>query len=214
MSTKALSIVLCSSFTLAASLSAGMVVNLGPTSALINISATQDGAGAYNLGQTIWWQPFNVNGNLLEYTVQAGTYNFALVNNDPNSAYYNPNAAFEAWTYNAPWITDYLVFDSSAATDKSEPQLLFLAKSAVLSANASSAFNLAVTGGYRTASYTFAAPETLIFGIPDPVLGDNSGGISLLVSKSSAAVTPEPASIALILLGFGGLAVGVRRSTS
>jgi hypothetical protein len=208
------------------SLSAGTVItsNLPPNTAIINISATADGAAAFNGDQSLWYQPFNVVGpaQLLEYTVQPGTYGFRVI--DPTDAARlfpaltstQTNQIYTAWTFNSPWVTDYLVFDRAAATNSSMPQLFDGAysntngssstwllygepQSAYISAITNGFYNLlrtSATGGRDSTnnltSYTFASTATLIFVIPDYVLGDNAGGVSVLVS-------PQPPILSIAL---------------
>jgi hypothetical protein len=105
--------------------------NLPPGTAIVNISGTQDGAFGYNSDQSLWYQPFSTGGaaQLLEYTIQPRTYGFRLVNPSDAAQLFPALTAgqlsqiFMAWTFNSPWVTDYLVFDSSAATNASVPQL-------------------------------------------------------------------------------------------
>jgi hypothetical protein len=197
---------------------AGTIItaNLPANMAIINISATQDGSASYNGDQALWYQPFNTGGTLLEYTIQPGTYNFRVI--DPADARQlfpalttgETNEIYAGWTFNSPWATDYLVFDSSAAADNSIPQLFDGAFSNTnggaagwqFFANAAEAYNGAVSEGFynllRTAAsggrdstnnitaYTFASTTTLVFVIPDNILGDNAGGVSVLVSPANA----------------------------
>jgi hypothetical protein len=60
---------------------------------------------------------------------------------------------------------------------------------------------------------TFATPETLIFAVPDFLLSDNHGGISVLVAPVQIAgpSAPEPASYVLIAAGIGALGLWRRR---
>ena len=110
---------------------AGTVItaNLPVNTAIINIDARADGATFANGDQSLWYQPFNTGGSLLEYTVQPGTYTFRVVN-PPDAATMFPsltsgqtNQINTAWTFNSPWATDYLVFTGDAATNTSLPQL-------------------------------------------------------------------------------------------
>jgi hypothetical protein len=197
---------------------AGTVItsNLPPNTAIININGTQDGAASFNGDQSLWYQPFSTSGvtNLLRYTVQPGTYSFRVV--DPaDAAQLFPalttnqlGQIYTAWTFNSPWLTDYLVFDSSAATNSSVAQLFDGAFSNTngtwtFYSDAATAYNAAITDGFynliRTGSegrdglvfatnYTFASTETLIFAVPDYGLGDNAGGVSVLIAPSTPRV--------------------------
>jgi hypothetical protein len=203
--------------------SAGTIItsNLPASTAIININGTQDGAATYNgADQAFWYEPFSSGGvgQLLIYTVQPGTYGFRVI--DPaDAAQMFPSLTagqlseiFPAWTYNSPWVTDYLVFDSSAATNASEPQLFDGAFSNTNGvtwttySNATNAYNAAIMEGFYnlirpgpagraginyTTSYTFRAAESLIFVVPDYDLGDNSGGVSVLISPTTPPVPPS-----------------------
>lgn len=197
---------------------AGTVItsNLPANSAIVNISGTQDGAGSFNGDQSLWYSPFYTGGatQLLEYTVQPVTYGFRVINPTDAAALYPALTAaqtsqiYSAWTYNSPWVTDYLVFDSSAATNSSVPQLFDGAFSNTNGTwytyvSAASAYSAAITGGFYNLirsgpggrngtvfqnSYTFASTTTLIFAVPDYYLPDNSGGVSVLITPAEAPV--------------------------
>jgi hypothetical protein len=205
---------------------AGTVItaDLPANTAIININGTQDGAA--NSGgsdQAFWYEPFNTGGaaDLLTYTVQPGTYGFRVI--DPADAAQmfpalmagQQGEIFTGWTFNSPWVTDYLVFNSSAATNTTEQQLFDGAFSNTNGVdwttynNATSAYNAAITNGFYnlirpgaagragtnyTTSYTFTIPQSLIFVIPDYDLGDNSGGVSVLISP---VTPPSPAILSI-----------------
>lgn len=195
-------------------LSAGTVItdHLPANTAIINIDATQDGANGYNggpSGQAFWFQPFS-NGTLAEYTVAAGTYEFRVI--DPADAAHlfplltptETGEIYTGWTYNSPWIEDYLVFDSAALEDSSLSQIFDGAQGPGF-ANAIEAYDDSITNNYynvlRTAvsggrdstnlitSYTFTTAETLVFVIPDPGVSDNQGGVSVVVSPTGPVLS-------------------------
>jgi len=218
----------------------GMVItnNLPANTAIINIDARADGAAGYDGGQTHWFKPFNIGGPLLQYTVQAGTYAFWPINRADASARFpalttqQTNEIYTAWTYNSPWILDYLVFDGSAATNASVPQL-FDGSQDISYGNPLAAYtNAFLRGTYNqlhtagrlgtniATTYTFTNPTTLIFVVPDNELSDNSGGISVLifpqpilsvgVNGSSATVRwPTNNSVGFILSQTTNLATGL-----
>jgi hypothetical protein len=133
------------------------------------------------------------------------------------------NQMFTAWTYNSPWATDYVVFDQSA-TNNTTPQLFDGAFSNTNGiwytySNATNAYNAAVAGGFYnlirsgingrngtngqsgtviSTSYAFNSAATLIFAVPDYDLADNNGGVSVLISPTTAIALPPVLSI------FGG----------
>lgn len=190
---------------------AGTVITSGlPSStAIINISGTQDGAHNYNGDQSLWYSPFNTQGSLLEYSVQPGTYTFRIV--DPTDAQKlfpalspsQTNQIYTAWTYNSPWTEDYMVFDSAAATNSSIPQL-FDSGGIPSAGSAQAAYDYTVANNATTLlrvgplgrdstiftnTYTFSSAATLIFIVPDYDLGDNNGGVSVVVSPAILAPT-------------------------
>jgi hypothetical protein len=183
-----------------------ITANLPANTAIINIGGTQDGAAISDGGdQPHWYEPFYTGGatQLLEYTVQPGTYSFRIVNPaDAASLFPSLTSAqtsqiFTAWTYNSPWVTDYLVFDSAAATDHTQAQLFDGAMGTKGYSDATSAYNGALADGTYdeirtgplgrdstiiTNAYTFTTVETLIFTVPDYGLSDNGGGVSVVIS--------------------------------
>ena len=134
-----------------------------------------------------------------------------------------------AWTYNTPWVTDWLAFDSSAASNSSEHQLFAGAVTPEAPGttgwdgagydNSTDAYNEAIndgdynkivtgTGRYTgtvQSSYTFAAPQTLIFVVADYDVGDNAGSVSVLA-------TPVPEPVTLGFFAMSALALRLRTS--
>lgn len=187
-----------------------ITANLPPKTAIINIDSRQDGAAIQgpNNGD-LWFRPFSSLGvpGLLLYTIQPGTYKFRLTNPTLAEAQFptltapDLSSMYVAWTYNSPWVTDYMVWDVAAASNFSLPQIISGANITPQFfpgfANAQLAFDAAVNnnyanrvrlqpGGRYTGNYyrlvTFAAPQTLLFGVPDGGVNDNTGGVSVLVS--------------------------------
>lgn len=191
-----------------ASALAGTVItdNLPPYTAIINIDARADGAASYSGNYTLWYHPFNTGGSLLQYTLPAGTYSFRVISpGDAASIFPGLTSAqtsqmFSAWTYNSPWITDYLVFDGAAATNFSLPQLFDGSPDPSSYGSAAAAYSGAISSGYCNKirsdpagragmtfldRYAFKNNTTLIFVMPDYALGDNGGGVSVLISPST-----------------------------
>jgi hypothetical protein len=236
------------------SVSGGTIIttNLPSGDAIINISGQQDGAAKYGgstqgltvlgVNQDDWYQPFDTQGQLLEFTFQPGTYRFRIVSQTDAAAMFPSLTQAQlsqiggAWTYNTPWVTDYLAFDSSAATNPTEHQLFAGAVTPGVPVpgasgwiptypplgydSAADAYNAAKLGGYYDeivtgtgrytgtvqTSYTFTRAETLIFVAADYDLADNSGIVSVLVSHASV---PEPSSLTLAALA-GALLMSAR----
>jgi hypothetical protein len=190
---------------------AGTVItaNLPDKTAIVNIDARADGTASYNGDQSLWYHPFG-GAQLLKYPVAAGTYSFRAVNPAdavqlfPTLTAGQTNQIFTAWTYNSPWILDYLVFDSSAETNYSVPQLFDGSPEWPPYSDANAAYSASLTNGYNNlirtgpqgrnstnfaTTYTFTNAETLIFVIPDYALSDNSGGVSVLISPAVFTTT-------------------------
>jgi len=215
-----------------------ITTNLPANTAIINIDGRADGAANFDGGQTHWFHPFNTGSTLLQYTVQAGTYSFRPINPADAAARFpaltgtQTNQIYTAWTYNSPWILDYLVFDSSAATNFSVPQFFDGAQDVGYGNSIAAYTNAFLRGTYNqlhtagrlgtniATTYTFTNTTTLIFAVPDYELSDNGGGVSVLVFPSpilsvgvaASSVTvrwPTNNSIGFILSQTTNLAKGV-----
>uniref|UniRef100_Q01UP1 DUF642 domain-containing protein n=1 Tax=Solibacter usitatus (strain Ellin6076) TaxID=234267 RepID=Q01UP1_SOLUE len=124
---------------------------------VVNVDAMQYGVQNWGqVGLDGWRYPYPGAPTL---TVGPGTYTFSLVNPTLNSG-----ATYTAWTYNSPWITNYIVFDQA-----DESHYLFGgATSSTGYANATDAFNgtCGVTGSLCVSTYSFAATTALVFATP------------------------------------------------
>jgi hypothetical protein len=213
-------IALCALVAICRSTLAGTVIttNLPANTAIVNVNAKQDGAASWNAGQDSWFQPFFTGGAtaLTQLVVQPGTYSFRLTNPTlamtefPALTSGQLSQIFTAWTYNSPWITDYFVFDAAGVASSAVPDIFAGAiRPAGLSGgtgSATEAFNLAVNNnfddiivkqpggritGIRTNQYTFTAAETLTFAVPDNILSDNNGGVSVLIQLTGDGVAAD-----------------------
>jgi hypothetical protein len=220
--------ILCASSGLAGTI---INTNLPAGDTIVNIGGATDGAAAFDGPQDHWYQPFNTSNQLLQVTLQPGTYSFRLLNQTDAASLFPSLTAAQlaeigggAWTFNSPWTTDYMVFDSSAASNGSESQLFSGAinASGTTFSSAATAYNAAIAGGYfnkivvnggrytgTTASqFTIGATETLIFVVPDYFLPDNNGIESVLISPvSSGAAAPEPGTWGLLGVGIAAMAL-------
>ena len=199
--------------------------NLLPGMTIVNVSGTQDGSANYNNGQTIWYSPFSTTQHLLEFTVQPGTYTFRVIDPADAQAIFpsltagQANSMWTAWTYNSPWVSSYLVFDSSAATNSSVGQIFSGAEGAGFASPLLAYQNAVQTGIYNelfvgtrnsqtpVKQYHFANTETLIFAVPDNDLGDNGGGVSVLIAPvEPTLVIPGENTITSLPAGQAGTA--------
>lgn len=215
---------------------AGTIItnNLPARTAIININARQDGAAGYNAGQTLWYRPFFTGGatNLLQFTVEPGTYVFRAINPADAAQLYpaltsaQTNQIFTAWTYNSPWVLNYLVFPAAAATNSSLPQLFDGSPEWPPYSTAGAAYAASLTNGFNdllrvgplgrastnlVSSYTFTNVESLVFVIPDYILTDNAGGVSVLISPATTVpptlqITLTPTNSAVV--SWAGPAAG------
>jgi hypothetical protein len=179
-----------------------IITNLTDGAAIVNIDARVDGSDL--ISQALWRSPFSTGGpsQLLRLNVTPGMYQFVIIDPTDAKALFpsltsiETNQIFTAWTYNSPWITDYLVFDSAAATNNTIYQLFDGAFGVRSFNNASNAYHGMIADGYAdvlrvgplgrnstnyVTHYTFTNDATLIFVIPDNILSDNNGGVSVLV---------------------------------
>jgi hypothetical protein len=229
-------------FAIAPTLFGGNVItdNLPAGTAIVNVDGTQDGALGYNGDQSLWYRPFyaGLATNFLEYTVQPGTYSFRIVDPADAAALFpsltqtQTNHIFTAWSFNSPWVTDYLVFDSAAETNTALAQLFDGACiNSAFYLTATDAYNTAISNGsyalIRTApegrdsnvftnSYTFTNVETLVFAVPDYYLGDNGGGVSVVIAPIISAaplltINPAGADTVMLLWPTNALGYGLEQ---
>ena len=149
------------------------------TAQIVNINARVSGSQPGGINQAFWLNPFNA----VSLSLAAGTYDFTIV--DPAM---NSGATFTAWTYNAPWITNYVVFDSTNLTH----DLFMGAVSLGSSSNAQAAFNATVAAGNETTVFTLPTAMTLLFAVPDNILSDNTGGVSVDITPFVPEPPPPP----------------------
>lgn len=191
----------------AGSAQAGTVITQGlPSNTVIaNIDSRVDGAAGSNGPQTLWFQPFTT----VSATFDAGTYRLRIVSPADAAALFPSltgaqlSQIYTGWTYNSPWITNYVVFDSSAATDSSQPQLIYGAQSTQGYSSGPDAyagsvangvyetFTLGAWDGPKVKQVTFRHPVTLLFAIPDWGVYDNAGGVSVLMEQVSPWCEPD-----------------------
>jgi hypothetical protein len=209
--------------------------NLPPGDTIVNIGGTADGAAASGgANQDLWYQPFNSSGQLLEVTLQPGTYAFRLIDATDAAAMFPALTGAQlaeigdgGWTFNSPWTTDYMVFDSSAASNPNESQLFSGAinPSGATFSGPAAAYSAAMIGGYYNqivvgggrytgtpaSQFTISgSPETLIFVVPDYFLPDNGGIDSVLITPVNGSV-PEPGTAWLLAVGAAGVTAIRRR---
>ncbi len=216
---------------------AGTVINTGLPggTTIVNIDARADGAGAWSGDgyQPYWQQPF---ANAPSVTLAAGTYQFRVIDPGDAAAAYaglSPSQLaqiYTGWTFNSPWTTNYMVFDSAALSNGSESQLFDGALAPgnpgqLTYGSAQDAYDAVVANGYyqliRPAppgrdgvaadyltQFTLSTETTLLFVVPDYALGDNNGGVSVVIT---ALAVPEPPRAMEVSLGLAALFFWQRR---
>ncbi len=209
---------------------AGSIIstNLPANNYIVNIDGRNDGAASFDGGQDRWYQPFAVNSSILELTLPAGEYKFDVVDAVDAQARYSSLTSGQlatvgsAWTYNAPYTTNYLVFDSSALSNPGQMQLfagagqggplLYTGEDAYQATKTQGITDRLISGplgrnnGVVSTSFVLPHQQTLIFVVPDYALGDNGGTLSVAVSP-----VPEPATILAMGAGLGVLVRRRRR---
>jgi hypothetical protein len=182
-----------------------ITANLPVNTAIVNMDARQDGAASYNGDLSLWYHPFSNAGAPPQFTVRPGAYRFRVI--DPPDANQlfpaltsdQTNQIFTAWTYNSPWILNYLVFDAAALTNFSLPQLFDGDPEWPPYSNPADAYAGSIAHGtydlirigplgrdstLLTNAYIFSTNEMLVFVVPDYGLSDNVGGVSVLVTPT------------------------------
>jgi hypothetical protein len=210
-----------------------ITTNLPAGTTIVNVDATTDGCITYDgshPSQPYWFGPSAGSPSL---TVLPGTYTFRVIDpNDASAAYPALTSGqlsqiYTAWTYNSPWIENYMVFNNTAVANISEYQIFDGADTPPGLTNTSSpsaAYSSVGAAGYLdkirpappgragqspsdfVSSWTFAVPTTLRFVIPDNVLSDNGGGVSVVVTQ-----VPEPSTAVLALVSCVGAMALIRK---
>lgn len=206
-----------------AAVSAGVIsTDLPSNTYIVNINGGPggDGASGNSPDGGTFSAPYSTDPTL---TLGPGTYTFYLVDPADAAAAFPMLTADQlatvqtAWTFNTPWTTDYVVFDSLALADPSRPQLFdggngtygegttYSSQQAAYDAARDQGYYNNIRVGSRNTTnfqktYTLTSAETLVFAVPDYYLDDNAGGVSVVVQA-----VPEPGAKTLCGLGAGTL---------
>jgi uncharacterized protein (TIGR03437 family) len=193
-----------------------ITTNLPTGMAIVNISAASGNTAGANgakpaAGNLAWDDPYNTLGQLLEYTVQPGTYTMRVIDPAdaasifPSLTQNQLNGMWTAWNSSINgnnYVTSYLAFDSSAASNSTQTQLFSGADNGPGTADPASAYADAANGytannvftppffneirnGTLQTTYTFNTQTTLIFVVPDYPPGNQGGGVSVLIAPSN-----------------------------
>ncbi len=140
---------------------------------------------------------FDGVGDPYTLDLTAGTYNVT-------NASGRPNALFDAFRFNVStgesWVWNFLITNASDGN-----KAVLFGEGSGLGATAADVAAQSAVQDY-TGYFTLAADATLRFMIRDYYLGDNAGGVSLLieeVGQIGPVAVPEPTG--LVLLGAGSL---------
>ena len=207
-----------------------ITTNLPTGTEIVNIDARSDGAATYSpdANQAYWYQPFT-GTTFASLTFQPGTYQFRIINPSDAASLYPSltttqlSEIYTAWTYNSPWTEDYLAYNATALADPTEFQLFDGAIAPGYPpgntfSSAQAAYDGTIANGYYNqirpappgrngdassylTQYTFTIPTTVLFVIPDWYLPDNSGGVSVVVSASTASVPDTGSTLSMLLIG-------------
>jgi hypothetical protein len=147
------------------------------------------------------------SGSTLPITLEAGTYSASLVNPD-----IDPSAQFWSWNYRSGWLTAWgLEFN-----DGDGLQHLFAGygNSGLNWSTPQEAYEATVAAGKTYTSFTLARQSVVSFYVLDNITGDNSGGVSLAINRTSVATIPDNCfSVWLLGCGLFLLAILRRKST-
>lgn len=174
---------------------------------IVDIDATKYGCSQCNSPSNIL--PGTVLSNIyspkLQLTLGPGTY--TITNNDANGTDY-----YSAWQFNGGpgnWVWSFVAANDATSTVLMDDYVFPVdtTQSAMSNQTGTTTWDgntqlSATSTALFTDQLVLSATTTVDFFIDDYFLGDNTGGVSLLISGGSTTA-PEPASIALTLAGLG-----------
>ncbi len=182
---------------------------------VVDIDATLQGCSQCNSPSNIL--PGTVLSDIYTPKVQLvlGPGTYTITNADPNGT-----DQFGGWRYDSgnQWVWSFVVANDATGvvlmddyvnnTDSSEAAIANQTGTTTFDGN--TMLSATSTAGF-TDTLVLASTTTLDFFVDDFALGDNAGGVALLISGGSVSSTPEPGSIGLTLAGLSVCAMALRK---
>jgi hypothetical protein len=159
---------------------------------IINVDATKYG---------VPW----AGGPTLPMTLDAGTYSATLVNPTIDTSAIYWSWSFQAdWSWRTAWGLEFN--DGDGLQSLSAGSVLTLP-------NKEDAYDAAVKAGETSTSFTLDRQSVVSFYVRDNYMGDNQGGVSLAINRSSTATVPDNC-LSVWLLGCGLFSLTILRRKS
>jgi hypothetical protein len=158
----------------------GSATNLDAATNALTLWPNSDSSsqiGILNLDATLYGD-FASGANTYPLSLLPGIWQFLLVSPD-----LYPQATYWAWTHNAEaiqWHTDYNIYGDAG----------LLASGGLYRVGASpqQAFSATQAAGADKVTVTLTNAETLHLGVGDDILNDNSGGVSLRITREASVM--------------------------
>jgi hypothetical protein len=176
---------------------------------VVNISATQNGEDTGGVNCSVACEGALIDP--VQVTLGPGTY--SITDAYSTSTGLAAGALYDAWNYSSGWVWHWkaLLDDGSGGStinpsNYSNYLLLDVDPTQVFGSEADAA---AFGASTPAQTFTLNSTTTVDFVVNDYFLGDNTGGVSLLLSSVSSL--PEPSTWAMMLIGFGAVGFALKK---